>query len=68
MIEYSHLINWLFFGVVAAFGGGVLQSMRALVKNVSELNAQIAVVLEKCLHHERQLDEHGKRIQYLERR
>lgn len=67
MIEYAHLVNWLFFALASLVGGGVLKSLHELVRDVGELNVKIAAILEKSVQHERRLEEHANRIQYLER-
>lgn len=67
-IEYSHLINWAFYSMLTMLVGGMLKCLHVLVKNVIQLNTQIASIIEKVVFHEKKLEEHANRIQYLERK
>lgn len=67
IVDYAHLINWFFYSMLTLIGGGLLKAAHLLVTNIIQLNAQIASIIEKIVFHEKMLEEHAGRIQYLER-
>lgn len=66
MHEWPQFLDWAFQGIVAGaivIGVSVLRELR---DSVSDLNENVAVVIEKTAQHERQLEKHDERIRELE--
>ncbi len=56
-MEFDKFIEWGFMGVV---GGGITWSatiLQKIQKNISDLNSQVAVILEKTKWHEKEIEQ-----------
>ncbi len=65
-VEFGKFVEW---GFMAVLTGGVAFSTKFLgkiSKSVSDLNTQIAVILERMNWHQREIESHGSRISKLE--
>lgn len=66
-MEAEKIVEWGLYAILSGFGAVITSTLRKLTTSVEELNVQIAKLVEKTLNHEKTLDRHAQRIEYLER-
>jgi len=64
-MEFSHFVEWAFYGILSGCALFAVSILSKLNSSVAELNAKVAVVIEKTLSHEKRLDRHDEIIESL---
>ncbi len=64
----EQIVQWGFYGMATFIGGGILSAITKLKDGVAELNIKVATVIEKLAGHEKELEKHDERLEFLERK
>ncbi len=66
-LEFGELLTRFFYGSMTIMVTAIAVIGRKLVDSVNDLNIKIAIVIEKTLNHEKELERHDRRLNSLER-
>lgn len=64
----SHWLEKILWGLLVFIAASGVQTLRELTSNVNELNQSMAVILQKMIIYDKEIDEHGVRINVLEQK
>lgn len=64
-MDFTEFVKYLLFGLLAGVAGYVINQINKLTDSVVKLNINLAVILEKMVHHDKLLDKHDLEIENL---
>ena len=60
--QFSNFVEWAFLGLISC-GVYILWYMK---KTLADLNTHVVVIIEKVSRHEKEIEEHDKRLREIE--
>ena len=66
MDDFTKFVEWGFYGIMAGGVGWSATFLSKISKSISELNVQVAKILERTAWQQQELEKHEERIGRLE--